>query len=198
MTYDPWASPTGQPATGWQAPPTAVVPTRPSTRRRDVITFGVIVVGLVLVAAPVGLLWSAVAPHYSVTFVNGEASYPDIESTKAFIGADGSYAAVILAAGVLSGLAAWFFARRSGPWTVVALAVGGIFAALIVARVGLLPGREESFQAIEAKKGTVELFLGTREGDGTHLRAGWAAVAWPVGALLAFAVPAFIRPEELD
>jgi hypothetical protein len=163
-----------------------------------VVTFVVIVVGLVLVASPIGLLWSAVAPHYTVTFVNGEAVYPDIESTKAFVGADGSYVAVILVAGILSGLAGWFFARRSGPWTVVALALGGVFAALIVARVGLLPGRTESFQALEAKKGEVELFLGARDGEDTHLRAGWAAVAWPVGALLAFAIPAFIRPEELD
>lgn len=174
--------------------------TTPGTTRitEDLRRFVVIVVGMVLLGAPAGLLWAAVAPHYTVVFEGGQPTYPLIESTKAFIGVDASYVLVSVGAGVLCGLGAWFLGRRSGPWTVVALALGGVLAALVAARVGVLPGRQAAFEALDRKQGSVSLFLGIRVGDDTHLRAPWAAVSWPVAALVAFLVPALMKPEELD
>jgi hypothetical protein len=197
VSTDVWASPGTRPTDSW-GPPPLPKPASQHSLRQDLATAAAVVVGLVLLAAPVGLVWSALAPHYTVVFKDGEATYPNIESTKAFIGADGSFVAVALVAGLLTGAAAWWLARRSGPWTVVALAVGGLLAAWIASRVGVLPGQEESFQALDAKSGSVELFLGSRDGESTHLRSGWAIVAWPAAALLAFAVPGYVRPEELD
>ena len=163
------------------------------------------VAGIVLLGAPAGLLWSEVAPHVTVMFGPQGAQAADLESTKAWIGADGSYAVVMLCFGVLSGALAWWAARRSGPWTVVAITVGGVLAALVAARVGVVPG---SHEAIEALKGgtvgrSVDLYLGgplpaELHGSLPHLRAPWAAVAWPVGALLSVLVGAGVRPDQLD
>jgi hypothetical protein len=165
----------------------------------------VIVVGLVLLGAPVGLLWSALAPHYTAVREADGYTIPNVESNKAAIGADGTYLLVVLGVGVLCGLLAWLFARRSGPYTVMALLIGGSLAAVIAGHVGLLPGQDTSFKALRAGDAKVELFLGQRETnkkgdpvDKVHLRTPWSAVAWPVGALIAFVGPAFVRPEDLD
>jgi hypothetical protein len=166
----------------------------------------VIIAGSVLLGAPAGLLWSKVAPRLTVTFEAQGPTAPDLESTKAFIGADASYLLVMLALGLLCGGLAWLFARRSGPWTVAALAAGGVLAALVAARVGLVSGSHGSLAAL--RQGTVghapvDLYLGgplpgQLTGDVPHLRAPWAAVAWPVGAMVAFLAGAAWRPEELD
>jgi len=160
-----------------------------------------VVVGCVLLGAPAGLLWSAVAPRLTVTFEKDGPNAPDLESTKAFIGADGSYLLVMLGIGVLCGGVAWWLARRSGPWTVAALTVGGVLGALVAARVGVLPGSHSVVEALRnggAGHPPIDLYLGRLKGDVPHLRATWAAVAWPVGALLAFLVPSALKPEDLD
>jgi hypothetical protein len=164
-----------------------------------------LVVGCVLLGAPAGLLWSWVAPHVTVMFGPEGAGAPDLESTKAFIGADGSYVLVMLGFGVVTGALAWLLARRAGPWAVAGIALGGLLAALVAARVGLVPGSHEAIEAL--KQGTVgdsvDLYLGgplpgELHGHDPQLRAPWAAVAWPVGALLVFLVGSTVRPEDLD
>ncbi|MGB8652423.1 MAG: hypothetical protein WCD35_17385 [Mycobacteriales bacterium] len=185
----------------WTAPVLPRPTPAPGRWKQDVKAFVGIVVVMVLLGAPAGLLWSAVAPRLTVTVKDSGIDLPNVESTKAFVGADGSYLVVIAVMGVLCGALAWRFARRSGPWTVVALAAGGLLAALIAARVGLRPGAHQAFQALEPGthvRGRVELFLGKRHGDDLGLRAPWAAVGWPVGALVVFLVMALRRPEELD
>jgi hypothetical protein len=178
--------------------------TSPSPARpwqQDVVPALSVVAGSVLLGAPVGLLWSAIAPRLRVTFGADGPMAPGLESTRAFIGADGSYLLLVLAAGVLCGTLGWLFARRSGPWTVLALSVGGLLAALVAARVGVVPGSHDTVVALRQGKAghpPVDLYLGKLQGDKPHLRAGWAAVGWPVGALAAFLVGALRRPEDLD
>lgn len=186
-----------------QAPSYDVVPATRDRRKRDAGTFVAVVVASVLLGAPAGLLWSAVAPRFTVQRTDQGLDAPNIESTKAFIGADGSYVVVVFLVGLVCGVLAWRFARRSGPWTVLGLTVGGVLAALIAASVGLRPGASEAVAALSdgsKVRGSVDLFLGARDqSDGSiGLRAAWAAVGWPVGALLAFLLLALQRPEELD
>jgi hypothetical protein len=172
-----------------------------SAQRDDPLPPVVVAVGSVLLGAPAGLIWSAVAPRVRITFNASGPQAPDLESSKAFIGADGSYLVVMLVAGLLCGALAWWLARRSGPWTVVALAAGGVLGAVVAAHVGVLPGQHDSIQALRhgrAGHPPVDLYLGKLQGEHTHLRAVWAAVAWPVGALAAFLTGALLRPEELD
>ena len=53
-------------------PPPLAAPARPARRREDLLRFIAVVVGCVLLGAPAGLLWSAVAPHYRVERTKGE------------------------------------------------------------------------------------------------------------------------------
>jgi hypothetical protein len=176
-------------------------------REQDLLAGLTVTFGSILLGAPIGLLWAAVAPRAHVLVSARGTDIPDVETTKAFIGADGSYFLVLLGAGVLCGLLAWRFFRRSGPVVVLALAIGGIVAALIVAAVGLLPGAQEALDAVSEGstfRGSTDLYLGRLVHKGAvsvhslSLRATWAFVAWPVGALLTFLAAATIRPQDLD
>jgi hypothetical protein len=183
-----------------------VVPEDPRTAgprwRSDLPVAVGVVIGCVLLGAPAGLLWSALAPRLTVTLTAQGPSAPDLQSTKAFIGADGTFLVIALLAGLLCGGLAWWFARRGGPWTVGALVLGGLLAAAVASHVGLMPGSDAAIAALSDpahhSSGSFELFLGRRESDGLHMRAPWAAVGWPVGALLAFLTGAFREPDELD
>lgn len=192
---DVWAAP---------APTTTTLPAQPGPRRwwGDARVFGWTVAVTVLLGAPVGLLWSAIAPRYTVRVTDNGLEYDNLESTKAFVGADGTYVVVMLVAGVLCGLLAWRLIRRSGPWAVAALVVGGILAALVAGEVGLRPGAPKAIAALQegsSYRGEIDLFLGQRGSDGElSLRADWAFVFWPLGSLVAFLVPAYRRPEEVD
>jgi hypothetical protein len=190
------SSPQVMPSYGTREPPA-----RPSRWREDLWAFVGIVVGSVLLGAPAGLVWSAVAPRQAVQITDQGAQTDNFLSTKAFIGADGSYLMVMLVVGLLCGGLAWLFARRSGPFTVLALVLGGTLAALIAASVGLRPGTQHVFQALQegsAFRGHLDLYLGLRKGNNLSLRAPWAAIGWPLGACVSFLVLALRRPEDLD
>lgn len=167
--------------------------------RADVLGGLWVAVGSVLLGAPAGLLWSQVAPRFPLRFdAAGSPQLDRVESTGAFIGADATYFLVVLGAGLVCGALGWVLARRWGPGTVLGLALGGALAAYVAARVGLLPGRDDAVMALKAARpGTqVDLFLGREEG--TALRAPWAALAWPAGAMLSWLVASARRPEDLD
>ena len=189
----------------WAAPPElapAEGSRRPDRWKADLPVALGVVLGCVLLGAPAGLLWSLVAPRLTVRLTQNGAQAADLETTKAFIGADGTFLLVVLLVGAVSGALAWWFARRGGPWTVAGLVVGGLLAAFVASRVGVLPGSEEAVAALRnpaQHTGTIELFLGRAQENGSlRIRSPWAVVGWPVGALLAFVVGAFRHPEELD
>ena len=164
---------------------TPLVPPSPPRPRwqRDAVAFLVIVATLVLMAAPAGLLWAAVAPRYTVMRGEKGLDFPNIESTKAFIGADGSYVVIVLVVGLLTGLLAWRYARQYGPGTVLGLAVGGLLAAWIAGRVGLMPGSRTAIAALgesSTTRGPIDLYLGMRDqktGD-LSLRGAVRPRAW--------------------
>lgn len=168
----------------------------------DLNVFSTMVAVIVLLGAPAGLVWSRVAPRLTVTVTDQGGDAPDLLSSKAFIGADASYLLIMVAMGVACGLLAWRFVRRSGPFAVGGLVVGGLLAALVAAEVGLRPGSDEALEALSETsgfRGEVELYLGRKDAeDELSLRAPWAAVGWPVGACVTFLALAFRRPEELD
>lgn len=161
-----------------------------------------VVAGSALLGAPAGLLWSVLAPRLDVVVSAQGLDAGDLESDKAFIGADGTYFLLMLAVGLLCGLLAWWVFRRSGPITVLALVVGGCAGASIAAAVGLMPGADAAIDAVSAGstfRGHVELYLGRLQADDSlALRSTWALLAWPAGACMAFLAAALRRPQDLD
>ncbi|MCU1591324.1 MAG: hypothetical protein JWP11_2580 [Frankiales bacterium] len=144
----------------------------------------------VLLGAPVGLLWSALAPHSHVAVEAGGAYIADAE-TEVFIAGDGWFLGMTLAVGVITGVLAWLVARRSGPFVLVGLSVGGLLAAYVASKVGVRIGQD----ALEA------VVHGNRQGtyvSNIALQAKAAIVAWPLGAVSAFAVLVASRVDELE
>jgi len=176
--------------------------TGPSGRtRQDLRAFAIVAVALVLLGAPVGLLWSAVAPRLTVVLRPGQDPAAQGIEGKAFIAADGYFLVIVLVTGLLTGLLAWQFFRRNGPFTVLGLLVGGLLAAKLAAVVGVRPRAHEALAALHdpAGRGPVQLYLGKMGKDGSiAIRSGWAVVGWPVGAMLAFLGRTLIRPDDVD
>lgn len=148
-------------------------------------------VGCVLLGAPVGLLWSAVTPRVEVAVT---AAGPELidSGTTAFIAADGFFLALVVLAGVLTGLATWRGrGRRGGAGLVLGLLLGGLLAAEVARRTGELVGVEAAREAVTAgRQGVLELAV--------ELRSLPALVGWPVGALLAVGAATAARPASAE
>lgn len=146
---------------------------------------------LVLLGAPVGLLWAALAPRVRVVLGQGGPGLDDPE-TGAFVGADLAFGGLVLAVGVVCGVVAFRLGRQYGPGVVVGLLTGGLLGAYVAAQTGEQVGLEAFRTAVEdlARRGTVEASV--------RLRATEAVVLWPVGALAAFAATTAVRGPRDD
>jgi hypothetical protein len=158
--------------------------------RADLVPAAFVAACTVLLGAPAGLLWSALAPHAHIAISASGATFAD-GATEVFVAGDGWFLAVCAVAGLLSGFLAWLGARRSGPYAVVALAVGGLLAAYVGAKVGRRIGQDELRAAAAAGR------------PGTYvanvvLQAKQAVLAWPVAALATFVALVAGRRDETD
>jgi hypothetical protein len=160
------------------------------TWREDLATLGLTAGVTVLLGAPLGLIWSAVAPHAHVQIEAGDAYISDA-TTEVFIAGDGWFIGLTLLAGVLCGVLAWLAARRSGPFVVVGLAAGSLAAAYVASRVGVRIGQDTLRDLVRSGK------QGTYVGN-IALQAKAALVVWPLGAVTAFATLVAARVDELD
>jgi hypothetical protein len=132
----------------------------------------------VLLGAPVGLLWAALAPHVRVVVADGEVNLADTYRDS-FIAVDGFFLAAVLVAGLIGGLVAWRLGHRHGPAVVVGLAVGGVVAAYVAKAVGEQVGLEELRSAVRAgAEGAFDLNV--------ELKSVVALAGWPVASLLAY------------
>jgi len=189
----PAPAPTG-PVPAWPAGPYgSPTPAGPSALRRhalgDLAAAGLTTLALVLLAAPVGLLWALLAPHVDVRLAADGPGIVDPE-TKDFISADGHFLLIGLVVGAVCGAAAYLLGRRHGPGVVIALALGGLLAAWVAARTGMTVGRSSFRSALNAGGGSGILQANVR------LRAHAALFAWPVAALVSFLFAAMRRPER--
>lgn len=147
--------------------------------RADALAGAVAALGLVLLGAPLGLLWAALAPQAQVRIVTADnVSYLDPEP-RAFLGADLSFLLIGAVTGLLVGLLAWRIAGRRAPGVVVGLALGGLLGSWIAVRTGARVGRPEFVAALRA--GTPAVV-----GQSLTLRAQQCLVALPLGALASF------------
>jgi len=141
-----------------------------------------LVLSCLLAGAAVGLLWSQLAPRTQVVVGTGGAS-PVGYDTGQFVAADGLFLMLTAGAGLLLGAVAWFaLPGRRGPLTLVALAVGGVLAALVAWQVGHLVGRSSYENLLAAGE------VGSTGGRPVDLRARGVLVGWPFAAVAAYLV----------
>jgi hypothetical protein len=144
----------------------------------------------VLLGAPVGLLWSALAPHAQIDITAAGATFAD-GASEVFVAADGWFLGITLLTGVLLGLLTWLVARGSGPYVVVGLFLGGLIAAYVASKVGMRPHQDALRDAAAAgRQGRFEANVA--------LQAWQVMVAWPVAALATFLTLVAARPDEAD
>ncbi len=139
----------------------------------------------VLLAAPVGLLWAALAPRVDVVIAGQDVQLAE-PGSSAFIAGDGAFLLAVTLAGLVGGVLAWRLARAHGPAVVLGLTVGGLLAAYVAMVVGQQVGLEEVQRAVTGgQQGALELNL--------RLRAQEALVGWPVGALVGYVATSLLR-----
>ncbi len=103
-----------------------------------------VVVGLAVLGALLGILWQRWSPPGPLGFVVAPHAV-QADETEAFVAADGRFAVISLGVGLPSGLLLWLRRATRGPVAVVALAVGGLAGALLTNLVGhLLAGGRSS------------------------------------------------------
>lgn len=175
-----WASPDARraaPGTAFGQPDAGGEPVAPPLAQ-DVRAGLVTVAVSVLVGAPVGLLWAALAPHVGVVVANGDVNLADTYGDS-FIAVDGYFFAAALVAGLVGGLLAWRLGHRHGPGVVVGLAVGGVVAAYVAKTVGAQVGYDSLRAAVRAGgQGAFDLNV--------ELKSLAALAGWPVASLLAY------------
>ena len=161
---------------------------QPVSARAELATGLVVALGLVLLGAPLGLLWAAIAPRPDVVIAAGNLDFVDRE-TKDFIAADGLLFLLLVALGVLAGSLAWRYGRRRPFGVLLGLTVGGALAGLVAAQAGMLTDDRAAAAAAVAAGTLRELPL--------RLQAHAVLLGCPAAAVLVFALLALRRPQAL-
>lgn len=162
--------------------PDVVRPDADSRRHgRESLAAVLTVVGLVLLGAPLGLLWAELAPPVEVVAGAGGSTELADPTRDSFIAVDGAFLVLVLLVGLVTGALAWRLGRRHGLGVVVGLAVGGLLAAEVARRTGQLvdAGRAQA-RIDEGYQGLLTLPV--------QLRSPSARAGWPVAALAAHMV----------
>ena len=174
----PWASPDPRPAGTGTPFGAAPAPRAPRTPLWHDLRAGVLtVVVTVLVGAPVGLLWAALAPRVAVEVTGADVQVLD-SSRDGFIAVDAWFLAAVVVAGLVGGVVAWWLGADHGPAVVLGLVVGGLAAAWIASRVGGEVDRVTAGQLVASgAQGRQEIAV--------QLRSTSALLGWPLTSLLA-------------
>lgn len=167
----------------WAVFVAGVPPTRAELGRRRLASFQLpasVVAGLVLLGAPVGLLWARISPRVSVSFSAQGPSLDRPESSE-FFAADGSFGVILLLVGVVTGALSWALTRRRapGPTVPLSIAVGGLLAAAVAAAVGTRYVVDAKLAALCTAQDACAIYDGTLQ-----LRSRGLLVVWAVAALV--------------
>lgn len=171
--------------------PAAAPYERPLRLLEDLTTAVVTAVFVALSGAIAGLIWAAIAPKLAV----GRAIAGAEVAFKAQVGADVSFLAVTVVAGVLCAAVATIGFRASGPGLVTGLAAGGLTAAFIADRVGYLVERSATLTAIHAAGVAHPSGLGVSLLD-FRVRALGVVTGWPIAAVVVAALVEAMRTRR--
>jgi hypothetical protein len=142
-----------------------------------------------LTGAAVGLIWSAISPKLSLPAVVAGSEAP----FKAQIAADGRFLLLGIAAGVLCAAVLLALGQR-GPGAVVGLAVGGVLAALVANRVGVVAQHDATLSSLRS----LGLAHTARVFDlvGFRVRAMGVLLGWPLAAVLVYGLASLLQSDH--
>lgn len=137
---------------------------------------------VLLLGAPVGLLWARVSPRVSVSFSAQGPSLDRPESSE-FFATDGSFGIVLLLVGLATGAVAWraLRGRVQHVGVPVGLAAGALLAGLVAQSVGSRLVVDSRLAGFCVGPDACPLYDGTLQ-----LRARGLVVLWAVAALAVY------------
>src|SRR3954447_17033004 len=158
--------------------------------RRDAVVAVGCVVAMVLLGAPVGLLWAHVSPHVHTVITSQGVEITDAEP-KAFIGSDAVFLFLTAGVGLVAAAVVGWFDRAPNPVTVIALCVGGGVAAVIAWHVG----HRVNFDAFRhyLDHGRV----GQHMDAIVRVRAKSVVIGWAFGAAVGYGGVVALRPAPV-
>lgn len=137
---------------------------------------------IAVLGLPIGLLWTAIAPRTEYVIISGKAFLANPEG-QSLIAADGWFATVTAAAGLICGVGAYLLAGRLREFGLLsALAAGGTAAALLAWGLGHRIGMAAFQHQVRTGRD------GTTARAALHLHAVGVVIVWPLIALLAYGV----------
>ena len=162
-------------------------PAEPRDLRGALRSFGLVAVALILVGAPLGVLWALLSPSLDLVAVSDGSE----DAFRVQLSADLVLGVLVVVVGAAAGVLAWTRRPRHGTSVVLGLAVGGLLACLVAARVGYLyelPGLRASVRP-DLGQQTLDLIS-------FRLRAKAVLVVLPLVAVGVFAVLTARLPRE--
>jgi hypothetical protein len=170
------------------AVPVADVPRQPLLELADLWTVILGTICVIALGVVAGFVWLWLAPRaMAVADGKGKSGLLD-PGTKAFAGADVTFLFITIVAGLLCGGVAAIIARRRGVAVSVALAAGGMTAAVLAAWIGrTLSGGPAQHWASHVGAGNHRYFL--------ELATRQYLIAWPMAALAVTFVVALLTPD---
>jgi hypothetical protein len=136
---------------------------------------------IAVLGLPVGSLWTAIAPRTTYVIAGGKAAFLGDPEAQTMIAADGWFAAVTAAAGLVCGVVAYVLAGRLREKGLLAgLAAGGTAAALLAWWLGHRIGLSAFHHQLRTGRD------GTTARAALQLHAAGVVVAWPLIAVLVF------------
>jgi imidazolonepropionase-like amidohydrolase len=187
------SSGTDRPSNPWESVP-AQAGRRRSLRqtlvqyRRDAGGALIALLGSVLLGVLVGLLWEQLAPKARWVVQTGGALLNEAEQMD-FIAADGWFAVLAAAAGVLCGTLSYLAFRRRATALPIGLAIGGLLGSLIAWRLGRALGPAP----VDSHRGAP---TGSTFDGPLDLRAHGVLLIWPIVAVLVVLVLTAIFNRE--
>lgn len=135
---------------------------------------------IAVLGVPAGLLWTTVAPRTTYVIAGGKAILGDPES-QTLIAADGWFAVLTAAGGLLCAVVAYVLAGRFREMGLLAaLGVGGTAAGLVAWWVGSMVGRSSFHHEMRVAHD------GTTAKGALDLHAAGVVIAWPLIAVVIF------------
>jgi hypothetical protein len=133
-----------------------------------------VALGLAVLGAPLGWLWSALAPAVPLVKTEGGAALTDPQPEE-FVAADGWFTLLGLGFGVLAAIVVWALVRRHrGPYVLLGVAVGTVGAALMAWWLGGLIAQNNFDELLASAP------VGTPLSRPAELRAGGFEWLWGV------------------